>query len=69
MLRKSKVGETLVGNDRYEGYCKDLADLIAKKLKINCEYRYFYFYFKLYHSTLLLNFTYFLDIYFELIKG
>ncbi len=22
----------------YEGYCKDLADLIAKKLGINCEY-------------------------------
>lgn len=38
MLRKPDPGETLTGNDRFEGYCKDLADLIAKKLGINCEY-------------------------------
>lgn len=25
------------GNDRFEGYCKDLADLIAEKLGIQCE--------------------------------
>lgn len=31
-------GEVLEGNRRYEGYCKDLADLIAQKLGINCEY-------------------------------
>lgn len=27
-----------VGNDRFEGFCKDLADLIAQKLNINCKY-------------------------------
>lgn len=31
-------GEVLEGNHRYEGYCKDLADLIAHKLGINCKY-------------------------------
>lgn len=38
MLRQPEPGETLEGNDRFEGYCKDLADLVAKKLGINCEY-------------------------------
>ncbi|EDS31419.1 glutamate receptor, ionotropic ampa, subunit 1, 2, 3 [Culex quinquefasciatus] len=37
MLRQPEPGETLEGNDRFEGYCKDLADLVAKKLGINCE--------------------------------
>ncbi|XP_012264901.2 glutamate receptor 1 isoform X2 [Athalia rosae] len=39
MLRKPEQGETLTGNDRFEGYCKDLADLIAKKLGITYELR------------------------------
>ena len=30
MLRKPIRGEKLYGNDRYEGYCKDLADAITK---------------------------------------
>ena len=30
MLRKTKPGEVLHGNDRYEGYCKDLTDAITK---------------------------------------
>lgn len=38
MLRTPEKGENLTGNDRFEGYCKDLADLIAKKLGINCKY-------------------------------
>lgn len=37
MLRKPEPGETLTGNDRFEGYCKDLADLIAKELEISCK--------------------------------
>jgi len=37
MMRKPEVGETLEGNDRFEGYCKDLADLVTKKLGINCK--------------------------------
>lgn len=37
MLRKPEPGEILTGNDRFEGYCKDLADLIARKLGINCK--------------------------------
>ncbi|XP_076169974.1 glutamate receptor IB isoform X2 [Ptiloglossa arizonensis] len=39
MKKKSDTGEALVGNDSYEGYCKDLADLIAKKLGITYELR------------------------------
>ena len=30
MLRKTKPGEVLRGNERYEGYCKDLTDAITK---------------------------------------
>jgi hypothetical protein len=37
MLRTPEPGENLTGNDRFEGYCKDLADLIAKTLGINCK--------------------------------
>ncbi|XP_039287193.1 glutamate receptor 1-like isoform X1 [Nilaparvata lugens] len=39
MLRSAEPGEILQGNDRFEGYCKDLADLIAKRLGINYELR------------------------------
>ncbi|KAK1121187.1 hypothetical protein K0M31_010494 [Melipona bicolor] len=39
MKKKSDTGEILTGNDSYEGYCKDLADLIAKKLGITYELR------------------------------
>ncbi|XP_029044649.1 glutamate receptor 1 isoform X1 [Osmia bicornis bicornis] len=39
MKKKSENGEVLTGNDSYEGYCKDLADLIAKKLGITYELR------------------------------
>ncbi|XP_046678076.1 glutamate receptor 1-like isoform X3 [Homalodisca vitripennis] len=39
MLRTPEKGENLTGNDRFEGYCKDLADLIAKRLGINYELR------------------------------
>jgi len=35
MLKKSSGANHLVGNDRFEGYCKDLADLIAKQLGIS----------------------------------
>lgn len=38
MKKMSDTGEILVGNDSYEGYCKDLADLIAKKLGISCKF-------------------------------
>lgn len=37
MLRQQDIGKVLEGNDKYEGYCKDLADLIAKRLDINCK--------------------------------
>ncbi|XP_017492005.1 PREDICTED: glutamate receptor 1-like, partial [Rhagoletis zephyria] len=39
MLKRPSIGEQLDGNDRFEGYCKDLADLLAKKLGINYELR------------------------------
>ena len=38
MYRKAEPGEVLSGNDRFEGYCKDLADLIANKIGIKCMY-------------------------------
>ncbi|KAL5293227.1 GRIA2 family protein [Megaselia abdita] len=34
-----RYGEQLKGNDRYEGYCKDLAELLSAKLGINYEIR------------------------------
>lgn len=37
MLNKGKAGKVLEGNDLYAGYCKDLADLIAHELGINCK--------------------------------
>lgn len=42
MLKKLDYngGKVFEGNDKYEGYCKDLADLIAKRLDINCKRRY-----------------------------
>lgn len=39
MWRKMEDGKVLVGNDRFEGYCKDLADLIARRLGLTCEFR------------------------------
>ncbi|XP_037934300.1 glutamate receptor 1-like [Teleopsis dalmanni] len=39
MEKRPALGEQLEGNDRFEGYCKDLADLLAKKLGINYEIR------------------------------
>ena len=37
MMKKAEGGEELRGNDRYEGYCKDMLELIAQRLGINCE--------------------------------
>lgn len=38
MLKKLDMsGKVLEGNDKYEGYCKDLAELITKRLEINCK--------------------------------
>lgn len=38
MLKPQDLGgKVLEGNDKYEGYCKDLADLISKQLDINCK--------------------------------
>ncbi|CAN8032799.1 unnamed protein product, partial [Ixodes persulcatus] len=35
MFKKAEPGQTLMGNDVFEGYCKDLADLVAEHLKFN----------------------------------
>lgn len=35
MQKKTELGVKLDGNERYEGYCKDLADLIAEYLKFS----------------------------------
>lgn len=39
MRRKEKPGEILRGNDRYEGYCKDLADAITRLTGIKFQIR------------------------------
>uniref|UniRef100_A0A0P6DQ48 Glutamate receptor ionotropic, kainate n=1 Tax=Daphnia magna TaxID=35525 RepID=A0A0P6DQ48_9CRUS len=39
MMRKTEGGEEFTGNDQFEGYCKDMMDLIAAKLGINYELR------------------------------
>lgn len=38
MFKKPKYGESLAGNDRFEGYCKDLATLLADKIGMKCKY-------------------------------
>ncbi|GBO18294.1 Glutamate receptor 1 [Araneus ventricosus] len=35
MFKKPEDGQILEGNDLFEGYCKDLADLIADNLKFS----------------------------------
>lgn len=37
-MASAEPGILLEGNRRYEGYCKDLADLVAERLGINCKY-------------------------------
>lgn len=37
MQRKTKSGEAIDERDKYIGYCKDLADILAKRLGINCK--------------------------------
>lgn len=37
MFKKPKYGESLAGNDRFEGYCKDLAILLADKIGVKCK--------------------------------
>jgi len=39
MLAKSDEGHELTGNDRYEGFCADLAALLAHKLEITYKLR------------------------------
>jgi len=40
MLKKEEKGENLTGNDRYEGFCKDLAKKLADNMKIKCTYSF-----------------------------
>jgi len=42
MMRKAEGDEELTGNNRFEGYCKDMMDLIAKRLGINCKDLFFF---------------------------
>ncbi|EDV96485.1 glutamate receptor 1 [Drosophila grimshawi] len=39
LMHKAGYGQQLVGNERFEGYCKDLAELIATRLGIKIELR------------------------------
>ena len=39
MKAKSEEGHKLTGNDRYQGFCADLAALLAEKLEISYELR------------------------------
>lgn len=38
MLKEPEQGNVLEGNERFEGYCKDLADIISERLGINCKW-------------------------------
>lgn len=40
MLKKEENGEILKGNDKYEGFCKDLLERISETLGIQCESSY-----------------------------
>ena len=43
MIRNRKSGEPEPeGNDRYEGYCKDFADMISREKGLNFEIRWGY---------------------------
>lgn len=33
MLKKNENGSILQGNDRFEGYCKDIIDLLAEEMQ------------------------------------
>lgn len=33
MLKNEENGSQLQGNDRFEGYCKDIIDLLAEEMK------------------------------------
>ena len=37
IYKTSNDGEVFEGNDRFEGYCKDLMDLIAAKRNLKCK--------------------------------
>jgi hypothetical protein len=37
MLKKEENGEVLKGNDKYEGFCKDLLEKISETLGIQCK--------------------------------
>ncbi|XP_023178755.1 glutamate receptor 1 isoform X3 [Drosophila hydei] len=39
LMHKASYGQQLVGNERFEGYCKDMAELIATRLGIKFELR------------------------------
>ncbi|XP_030570348.1 glutamate receptor 1 [Drosophila novamexicana] len=39
LMHRAGYGQQLVGNERFEGYCKDMADLIATRLGIKFELR------------------------------
>lgn len=45
MAKQVKYGGSLTGNDRFEGYCKDLINILAEKIGIKCEYRSIKYYF------------------------
>lgn len=38
MVQRPKFGEQAPGKEQYEGYCKDLADLLAQRLGLNRKY-------------------------------
>lgn len=38
LMHKAGYGDQLIGNERFEGYCKDLAELLATRLGIKCKF-------------------------------
>lgn len=54
MLKKSKndPNQAIEEKDKYIGYCKDLADILAKRLGIKCKLLFFFF---IFHSCCILH--------------
>lgn len=40
MQKKTKIGEVVNERDKYIGYCMDLAEILSKRLGINCELKW-----------------------------
>jgi len=69
MFKKPKYGESLAGNDRFEGYCKDLTILLADKIGVKCKLyllMYIEFVLRLFNWLVISNYNMLLLIYWDI---